>query len=899
MQNKVKAQKQNQGLLVRIVLFFFDHLKFSATLWISIFIFGFLSYTVFLQRQGFPQVNVPISLVQGVYIVDNKATVDSELTQPLLDSIKSVPSVKKTTATSTDNQTTIVIEYNDDITAAEGSAAVESAVNQNKADLPKTAQVNFQTIDASRFNNKYDILLSVSSTNSNVDINSKAEAIARDLSAQLPQAQSIAAIPQSAQGVNPTTGQTETTQTNFDWVGYRENDQTIFTNSVVIGVQTKENQDVIAFDNDLQQAIATVTNKPENKDVRVSVAAGFASSIRQQVGSLQRNLLEGLLIVIAVCVVFIGLRAGLLAAFGMLMTLTATVGTLYATGLTLNTITLFGLVLCLGLIVDDTVIMIEAIDAQRRKSKTARESVGVAVKKVALASAAGTFTTVLGFAPLLFVSGILGEFIRVLPITIIISLLFSLLISLLFVPFMARWFFKKPVPEKAHKFNVVRTFENWLGNTIGGLILAAKSRRRKIVQSFIAIVISLVFILGGVRIFSTLKFDIFPTTKDGDALQVQLTFAPATTFEQAQMISAQANEKISDALSENLERVTYQSSATNRSATANITLTSYEERDVTASELVSSLKTGLSDVPARVVVSQVSAGPPKEEFPFAVQIKAENTEQADQAANNLKTFLEGKTITRDNGTTAQIKEVSYTGEQATITRIDGDRVVEVAASFNAEDTTALVSATQKAVEDEFLNDTSKTAGLQADDFTFDFGNESQNQDSFKTVVTAFPMLLIAMFILLAIQFKSLLQPLLILVAVPFSFFGVAVALSLTDNPLSFFVMIGFFALIGISVNNSILLTDYANQSRRSGASPRQAMATAVSERIRPLLTTSITSVVALLPLALSDPFWESLAFTLIGGLLASTVLVVVSFPYYYLALEAIRSRAIKRLKRQS
>jgi multidrug efflux pump subunit AcrB len=105
-------------------------------------------------------------------------------------------------------------------------------------------------------------------------------------------------------------------------------------------------------------------------------------------------------------------------------------------------------------------------------------------------------------------------------------------------------------------------------------------------------------------------------------------------------------------------------------------------------------------------------------------------------------------------------------------------------------------------------------------------------------------------------------------------------------------MVGFFALIGISVNNTILLTDFANQRRKLGDSPREAIASALSARVRPLLTTSITAVVALIPLALTNPFWESLSVTLIFGLLSSTFLVLVAFPYYYLIFESVRSRLI-------
>ena len=114
-------------------------------------------------------------------------------------------------------------------------------------------------------------------------------------------------------------------------------------------------------------------------------------------------------------------------------------------------------------------------------------------------------------------------------------------------------------------------------------------------------------------------------------------------------------------------------------------------------------------------------------------------------------------------------------------------------------------------------------------------------------------------------------------------------------------MIGVFGLIGIAVNNTILLTDYVNQERRAGKGVVDAISQATQKRFRPLVTTSTTTVVALLPLALSDPFWEALAFTIIFGLLSSTFLVVVAFPYYYLGFEWVRrgGRRLIRAARRS
>jgi multidrug efflux pump subunit AcrB len=147
-----------------------------------------------------------------------------------------------------------------------------------------------------------------------------------------------------------------------------------------------------------------------------------------------------------------------------------------------------------------------------------------------------------------------------------------------------------------------------------------------------------------------------------------------------------------------------------------------------------------------------------------------------------------------------------------------------------------------------------------------------------------------MLVLLVIQFRSSAQWLLVFLAIPFSFFGVFGGLLLTGNVISFFVMLGLIGLIGIAVNNTILLTDCANQERRAGLDRGAAIESAIRQRFRPLVATSLTTVAGLLPLALSDPFWEALGMTIIFGLLSSTFLVLISFPFYYLAVEALRDR---------
>lgn len=907
MRKKHKVNDLNQTRVARFSLFFFRHFKVGIAFWLGLFLFGFFSYTTFMQRQGFPQVSVPIGVVQSIYFVNDKTKVDEQVTQSLLSIIDTQDYVKSSSATTSASASTIVVEYEESLTSKEGAEKLEAAVNAANLPLPQAARVLFQPIDAGRINNKYDVLVSLSAdpvSQNTEQLNKAAAQFVQDVKPHLTNVESIEVVTLYREGVNPVTGMTESRQEQFDWFGKSQNGSLNVRPSVVVGIRLADDADIVAFDTKLQDAITTVAGPYNQQGISINEAAGFAPSIKQQIKSLQKNLIEGLVIVILIACIFIGLRAGIMAALGMIMTLTISIGVMYAGGNTLNTITLFGLVLCLGLIVDDIVIMIEAIDRQRREHKALPDAIGGAASRIALASSAGTMTTVLGFAPLLFFGGILGEFIRVLPITIIVSLIVSLFVSLAFIPFISRWAMKSDIKsekkQSINPLNFVRKFVGSLGDSVAGLIEGANTTKRKVVMTLSAILISLAFIFGTGFLFQKVPFDIFPTAKDSDTVQVTYDFSPTVTLEEAIVLTNTANQKIVAIGGKDIEKISYQGNATAQQASAELTLIPYEERERTATTLVNELQTALNDTDGSVeiTVSQVSAGPPKERLPFKAQINADNPAQADKVAKSLVVFLEDRKITRSNGTSAAINEVVYEGELATITRRDGQRIVEVAAGFDAVDTSALVQTAQKEVEKNFVSDSSNLHGLQANDINFDFGIESDNQDSFKTVLLALPILVLCMYILLALQFRSLFQPLLILIAVPFSFFGVSLALLLSDNPFSFFVMIGFFALIGISVNNTILLTDFANQGRRKGLSPRAAMADAVRQRIRPLLTTSITSVAALLPLALSDPFWESLAVTLIGGLIASTLLVIISFPYYYLVMEFFRSRASLRWKKR-
>lgn len=180
---------------------------------------------------------------------------------------------------------------------------------------------------------------------------------------------------------------------------------------------------------------------------------------------------------------------------------------------------------------------------------------------------------------------------------------------------------------------------------------------------------------------------------------------------------------------------------------------------------------------------------------------------------------------------------------------------------------------------------------------FDLGQESSNAESFQSVSFAGLIALIIMYVVLVVQFNSFIQPILFLLAIPFSFPGLFLGLYLTDNPLSFFVVIGLTGLIGIVVNNTIMLVEYVNSKQIEGMDVKLAIVEAVKLRSRPIMTTSLTTVAGLLPLAISEPFWEQLAYTIIFGLFSSLFMILLSFGAYYYIIESLRIKIKSYLKR--
>lgn len=881
-------------LLPRFGVFVFDHARVAAFVWLVLAVFGLLSYTTLMRREGFPSIDIPYTVIRGAYLVNDPAKVDHDVAEPISSLLLKDSRVDSVQTQSRGTLFNIVVQYKSDSTdVAQANKDFEQRIKSGNF-LPK--QANFQIMSPKfGFTQRGDdAVISVYSTDQKVTASALKDEAQRLTgfmeTRRIDGVKSISIIDPFTDGTDPRTGKTVQQQTKFDVYGVRQGNEAKFYPSVSVGIMQQKDSDVIKLDDRIQKALDDYNDKHNDDDFFSVVSASYAPDIKSQISELQRSLLEGLIAVLVVGSIVIAIRASLITVLSMLTVIIITVGILNITGFTLNTITLFSLVLCLGLVVDDTIIMVEAIDAQRRRSRDPREIIRTATQKISRAMVAATLTASLSFAPLLFVSGILGGFIRAIPITVIVSLLTSLTVALVFIPLFARFILlgkKQLGAEKVHE--PAGRVEDAVARAVTGPMRWARDSRKRLAGvGLAAVLIGVIFVAAAGVLFQKVTFNIFPPSKDSNGLTATLQFDPGTTIAQAEAVSKRADDVIGKTLGDNFEVSSFYESATDQQASMVIKLKPYNERKPRSPELRDKLQAAFDDFAgAKVTVGQQDVGPPPSSF--TVRIETDDRGKAFDLARDMRTYLYGRELMRASGTTAEISDVTVSDEGSRA-RTDGKAYVSVIASFDATDTSTLVGLARKVVQDHYDANELKRFGLAPKNLDYDIGQEQQNQDSFKTLALAFPVLLLAIYILLAVQFRSLLQPLLIFLAIPFSLFGITLGLYLTDNAFSFFAMLGFFALIGLSLKNTILLTDYANQLRRTGESAVDAAVGALRERFRPLIATSLTAVVSLIPLAIASPFWEGLAVVLIFGLLSSTFLVVTVFPYYYLGAEFMRLR---------
>lgn len=876
---KYKAQLRilhmsNDNILTKISAFFISRGKFTVLITLSLILFGTYSYTSLLKREGFPTINIPIVIVSTPYFSQNPELTEENITKPISNIIKAQEGVKDITTTSTANFSNIFITLEDSVTdPIEFKKELETEIENSIQDT----QTSISIPNAGLIDGENDLIFSLYSNTLTIkELQQKAGEIEKELmTSSLIKNASVQY--QIEDTLNVSTGKVENVRNSFIRVGINEGEFKGY-DAINIGVQKKSDEiGALELSKEVREKVDNVLMQDSFKDISAVYQGDPAISLEKQINSLENNALAAIVTIFIILLLFINLRAAILLAIFIPLTLASVFITFTMLGYTLNTISLFALILVLGLFVDDGIIVVEAIDYYKRKGHKGIEAVKYAIKDIGVADISGTLTTVLVFIPLVTVQGVLGDFIKILPLTVIISLLVSLVIALTILPYLSNILLRD---TDSSKKNFISIILNYIPSLLIKLseysgIIVTRSLSKVIYR--IGIFLLTIFLIGvGGYYASQLSFSFFAASKDSDLITVSMRYNNVKTIEEAREVSIEVEKNLAEEYGDEILEIVYFEGSI-RGSDLRVILSDISDRDIKAPEIVERINDGaFTNDRASVTASVISAGPPSSQYPFAMQIYSDDKVVLENVTEEVKSWIINLKL--DSEIIVEDVRISYIDD---IRAKNGQRYAELSAKLSDNNNSAALIELQEKIEGEYSN--SDKYSLE-----FDFGQETENANSFSSVTIAAVVSILAMYILLVLQFNSFSQPLLILLAIPFSFPGLFAGLYYTNNPMSFFVVIGITGLIGIVVNNTIMLIEYANTQRAQGKGIVESISEAVKLRTRPIFATSLTTVAGLFPLAISEPFWEPLAFTIIFGLLSSIVMLVLSFPLFYYLFESIR-----------
>ncbi|GHO68974.1 hydrogenase expression protein [Ktedonobacter sp. SOSP1-52] len=674
-------------------------------------------------------------------------------------------------------------------------------------------------------------------------------------------------------------------------------------------------------------------------------------------GLIHEGLLGALFAIVVILVSLFSLRSTLVAAVSIPLSVVVALIALWIGNYTLNILTLGGLTIAVGRVIDDSIVVLENIYRHLQLGEEKRSAVYAGVREVSSAITASTLTTVAVFLPLGFVNGEVGVLFRPFSITVAVALLASLLIALTIVPVLAYWFLRVPKPEfvpasRPQGSSVERCY----------IPIAAWITKKR--NSGLTILAAIVLLDATFVLIPTLHTTFLDgSSQNNFRLNQELPIGTSIQKAQGEV------KKVEDILARFPEIQTYQvtvaqssffSSSAPNSAIYNVVT----DKDTDQNDLQQRVINSLHLVDSKITLSSSDS---TSDTTLLINIQAPN-EQALEETNrqifdtvlhtpnlaNVKSNLSAASplvdvhIDPDKAgryglTPSQVGQYlrsTFTGTSTTRITL-GDSQQDVQIHFGAPATSmdqlqnqlvptsggnvvrlsdvADITTTLGPVQVTHLDGT-RTATISAQvtsndigatgadvqsriaklklpgGASYNFGGVKQRQDdSFLKLGIAMLAAICIVYFIMAITLRSLLQPLILLVSIPFAGTGSVLLMLLTNTTLSVTSLIGLLMLIGIVVTNAIVLIDRVNQYRERGLDARSAVIRGGSERARPILMTASATILALLPMALglsdsSAVMSKSLSIVVIGGLTSSTVLTLLLVPALYMVAEGIRER---------
>jgi multidrug efflux pump subunit AcrB len=680
----------------------------------------------------------------------------------------------------------------------------------------------------------------------------------------------------------------------------------------------------------------------------------------------------GLVLLVLLLPVFLNFRTSFWVAMGIPVAFLGTIFLLPMFGMYLDTITLSGMILVIGIIVDDAIIISENITRRREMGDSHIDAAVNGIHEVFRPVVTTVLTTFLVFAPMFFMPGVFGKYIVPIPLAISIALLISLFEAMVVLP--------AHMSSSMKHISVKSTGRNWfrkLSEKYRGLVFWFLKLR------YLLILLFIIFLLGSFWYAGNyMKFILFPSETAGHfyvGYELPIGTPLLTTADKIEAIEDFVAELPEEELSSFTTRIgtnPFINAETENYAFISVNLTPFNQRSRTANEIVESLreKTIPLEENGEITYLIVSGGPPVGK-PISLRIVGSNDALRTIFADSVETYLSSiqgvKDITRDDkqgkdqveiqirydqlsrmGLTvadvAQNVRIAYDGEVVTSVRygdedvhfrvlveekarkrlnylrevlipnrqnrliplkevaslkigpgqsdyrhFDGERTVTIEADLDQDVATPL-EVTDKVLA--HFNMDQDWPGMQLGLGGEIFETEESMAGLFQTLIIA----VIGIYFLLVLLFNSLTQPLLVMAAIPFGVTGVIIAFGFHGEPLSFMGIMGIIGLSGVVVNDSLVLVNHLNEKREEKPERkiREIVAEGTASRLRAIVMTTLTTVVALLPLAYgfggTAVFMAPMALALGWGLLFATPLTLVLVPCLYMVGRDIRSIFRKR-----
>lgn len=730
--------------------------------------------------------------------------------------------------------------------------------------------------------------------------------------------------------------------------------------------------------------------KAELKDFDSQLQANIESkiifdqslSVEKRVDGFFANLMQGLALVGLLTLAILGMRAALVVITAIPLSIAIGLGWLDMAGFGLQQMSVAGLIIALGLLVDNAIVVTENVGRYLRAGYSKSHAAIKGASEVSWAVISGTLTTILAFFPILLLPTGSGTFMRSMPVTVILTLIASLIIAIALTPILASKFLKsnkgnsgnekldiehaRKTPEKSAN-RIVRAFDSFTEGPYQKTISLALHYPKSLMA------LAVLILLSSLSLMSVVGVSLFPKAEKPMIL-VNIQTTEGTTFASAKHIATLLAGQIStikevSSVTANVgkanPRIYYNTSAKREAPSFAQLLVQVDNDNYQQTEqLVTDLRNRYTQFPgAKITIQEFMQGPPYA-APIAIRVIGEeldllreisldiekliretegtvstdnpvarhkvdmvvdiNREKAamvglsiDQIDQSVRAGLVGlqvgkyiDVIGEEHPILVRQKSVNYpdwsafdtlslqsqSGQMIPLTHVIDLRMQSEIPSFEHRNLERMVQVTADVLPGFQTEAVTNSIIAKLDQFPwpkgvrYSVGGEQENRkESFAGMTQALITALLGIFAILVMQFRSFKQPLIIFAAIPFAMTGAILALWISGYTFSFTAFIGLTSLVGIVVNNSIILVDYANQLRLDSfrnnvlMPVKEAITLSAKTRLLPIVLTTLTTIGGLLPLTLTgSSMWSPMGWAIIGGLAFSTILTLMVVPVLYL-----------------